>query len=85
MYLQQDGGSIGLRMTGSMCRVVMDSWLRQFKEKATENKIEIKLVTKYVDDINLYVHAMERGTHWEGGKNGSIRHTDAKESRDIEE
>ena len=71
-------------MMGSVCRVVMDSWLRNFKNKAIENEIEIKLATKYVDDINLFVRAMERGTHWSGGKKGSIKHTDEKESLDIE-
>ena len=69
-YMQKDGGSIGLRMTGSICRVVMDNWLNKFKQKAVEIEIEIKLVSKYVDDINLYVYAMEGGTWWKGGKRG---------------
>ena len=27
-YLQSDGGSIGLRLTGAVCRVVMDRWVK---------------------------------------------------------
>ena len=36
-YLQGEGGPIGLRLTGTVCRIVMDRWLRKMKIKMIEN------------------------------------------------
>ena len=84
-FLQSDGGSIGLRLTGAISRVVMDKWANKLKGKMEENKIECKLMTKYVDDLNFYIEALELGTYWEGGSKGKVKHSDEKESRDITE
>ena len=83
-YLQEDGGSIGLRLTGSTCRVVMDRWLREFKSKTMVSNIELLLIAKYVDDMNIFTYAVEKGLHWVGGKNGRVIHTDERESLDRE-
>ena len=40
-------------------------------------------MTKYIDDINFYLEAMELGTHWQGGRNGKVVHSDLRESNDI--
>ena len=51
--IQRRGGAIGGELTQVVARVVMDKWMELFKEKMTQNKINIYLAKKYVDDVNL--------------------------------
>ena len=67
-YIQAKGGSIGLRLTGVVAKLVMGYWGRKFKEKAIENKLTIYLNKVYVDDVNLLMEAIERGWRWNGEK-----------------
>ena len=85
IYLQQEGGSIGLRLTGSVARVVTDKWCRLLRNKMEINNMEVKLMVKYMDDLNLFLGALEKGVHWIGGKKGHLAHSDAAESQQIQD
>ena len=82
--MQTDGGPIGLRLTGSICKVVMDKWTRQVSKKMEENNLGCELIVKYVDDMDVFLRPIELGVSWEGGKKGKLVHSDLKESNDIQ-
>ena len=50
---QREGGPIGLSLSGTLARIVMLWWDKQFLEKCKNNNIEISLYQRYVDDINI--------------------------------
>ena len=55
LYRQVEGGSIGLRLTGVVARVVMDIWRDLMTASIRRMKVEIYLLIKYVNDVNLAV------------------------------
>ena len=67
-YIQAKGGSIGLRLTGVVAKLVMNRWNTRFKELAIQNEITIYLNKTYVDDQNLLMEALEMGKRWTGEK-----------------
>ena len=65
-YVQAEGGSIGLRLTGVVAKLVMSYWMRCFKELAVVNNLQMYLNKMYVDDINLLMEAIKPGSRWNG-------------------
>ena len=52
---QNEGGAIGLEMTGEIAGVFMQWWDKQMKRKLEGNGFQIKMYKRYVDDINIIV------------------------------
>ena len=64
--IQGDGGSIGLKLTGALAKVVMLSWSRKFKTILTDALVEfayfkLYLLLFYVDDTGVAVEELEPG------------------------
>ena len=77
-YKQRKGGAIGLRITGSVCRIVMDRLLRKLRIKLENVGLVVYLLCKFVDDVNTAIEAVTKGTRWGminlcGRKNGKMR------------
>ena len=53
LYKQQEGGAIGVRLTGEVAKVIMDRWASDMEACLRASKVEIFMLCKYVDDINL--------------------------------
>ena len=60
IYKQKDGGPIGDEMSQAVARVVMIWFDDKFAEKCKEEKVEIILYKRYVDDGNMMVVPPER-------------------------
>ena len=61
MYLQESGGPIGARLTGGVARIIMDRWARDIRASLSRNKIEIYLLSKYVDTVNIAISLISKG------------------------
>ena len=72
LYKQRRGGAIGLRLTGVVARIVMDSWGRKFLRTLSRAEIEVLLMKKYVDDVNLVTGILEKGWRWVRQETGSL-------------
>ena len=55
---QQEGGAIGLELTGLLARIYMIWWDKQFLRKCAENQITLKIYKRYVDDINTLIRCI---------------------------
>ena len=53
-------------MTQIVARVVMDWWMDRFEEKTAANNIQLFLNKKYVDDQDLALVTLRKGTRWNG-------------------
>ena len=68
IFLQREGGPIGLRATGSCAKLIMDDWLEKFRSKLEINNIEVFLLTKYVDDMLILCKSVKLGHYWNGSQ-----------------
>ena len=64
LYHQQRGGPIGLRATCAIAKVVMGDWDRRLHNVMTNNGLSIEEGARYVDDVRLWLHAIEMGWRW---------------------
>merc|ERR1712105_280870 len=64
LYKQTKGGAIGLRLTGIMCRLVMDRWAHNLTEALEMVGITLDMLAKYVDDVNMILPTIGRGIWW---------------------
>ena len=64
LYHQQDGGPIGMRLAGSVSRIVMNEWARKLLGILNENKIKVWLAAFYVDDVRLLTSVVDKGVRW---------------------
>ena len=64
VYLQQDGGPIGVRLAGAVARVVMGAWDFQLNTIMKENGMVTWLMSRYVDDVTAVVSALKVGVRW---------------------
>ena len=67
IYLQLEGGPIGLRLTSIVARVVMDHWASMFLTSLQDSGIKVWAMIKYVDDVNIVLDILEAGWRWSGG------------------
>ena len=81
--LQKDGGSIGLRLTGSVARCVMDHWFSEMRTRMDKAGFIHYFSLKYVDDSNWALEALRLGTYW-NKKTGELTWTAEKEVEDKE-
>merc|ERR1711911_335560 len=65
IYLQKEGGPIGLELTGAASRAFMWRWDKMYLEKAQRAGIEIKKYERYVDDSNQIVVIPPRGAKYD--------------------
>ena len=63
-YRQKAGGAIGLRLTGVVARIVMDRWAREFLVTLGRAGMDVHMLRKYVDDVNLLLSLVEKGYRW---------------------
>ena len=63
-YRQLKGAPIGLRLTSIVTRIVMDQWMARFLTKLDMAGVEVHLIAKYVDDINLILSNLRLGSRW---------------------
>ena len=61
MRKQQEGGAIGLELTGLLTRIYMIWWERQFLQTCRDNQVGPELYKRYVDDSNLLSRLVEPG------------------------
>ena len=73
VYKQVSGCPIGLKLTGMVAQIIMDSWTRQFLMILDRAKLELHLLVKYVDDINIVLETVNPGTVWDN-KTMKIEH-----------
>ena len=64
LYRQKKGGAIGSRLTGEVCKIVMDVWISRFEKVLRSSGMEVYLLLKYVDDVNLMVSTIREGMRW---------------------
>ena len=53
IHRQESGGSIGLELTGNIAQVFMIWWDRILKSRLAESGILVRLLKRYVDNVNL--------------------------------
>ena len=68
LYLQREGGPIGMRFTASLANLVMKMWDCYFTNLAIESGIKILLYVRYVDDCRVFLRGVKRGWIWERGR-----------------
>ena len=74
VYLQREGGPIGLELTGAIARVYMLWWDGQLLAKMKELMLKAKqewniyLYMRYVDDANFVTEGIQPGIRYKGGK-----------------
>ena len=64
IFLQKDGGPIGLRATCAVARVVMNFWDAKWMNVMEENQISRDLEDRYMDDIRVILMALKAGWRW---------------------
>ena len=67
-YRQGGGAPIGLRFTSVVARIIMDQWCLKFISKVVEAGMDLRMIAKYVDDINLVVLMLDLGSRWVADK-----------------
>ena len=77
IFLQKEGGPIGLRSVGPVSRILMDHWIllvREVEEKSKElhrinpvmfERIEIHVLKKYVNDVFLAMNGINVSVRWD--------------------
>ena len=63
-YIQREGGSIGLRLTGVTAKLRMVNWMQKYKNLLDKNKVRTVMNTIYVDDMNWRGQSLELGRRW---------------------
>ena len=68
LRVQVGGGPIGLDLTGEIADTFMHLWDRMFLKKLKDLGISVLFYSRYKDDINLVVEALQKGTKYYDGK-----------------
>ena len=72
IYLQKEGGPIGLQLTGAIARIFMLWWDREVKERINNAMADIDfqlhMYMRYVDDCNIICTALPTSSRLENGK-----------------
>ena len=64
IFLQQDGGPIGVRLSGAVARAVMGEWDATLNSILATNRLLVWLLTRYVDDCTILMNALAMGVNW---------------------
>ena len=63
---QEEGGAIGMEITGVVAQIFMVWWDRQLVRKLNEVNIQLNLHERYVDDTNAVTKQTPRGARYDG-------------------
>ena len=64
IFLQQEGGPIGLRATCAVARVTMNAWDVKWKTMLYTNNIRLDSGSRYMDDIRAFLDTIREGWRW---------------------
>ena len=64
-YMQTRGVPTGLRLSGLIGRITMDSWMIQMSKRMLDNRMKDYLFEKYVDDSEIILENLETGSRWD--------------------
>ena len=64
VYLQTQGGPIGLELTGAVCRPFMMSWDKRYLKRVKEAGVQMPLYKRYVDDSNQVGRVPSEGSKY---------------------
>ena len=81
---QEEGGAIGLDLTGTLAQVFMIWWDREVRRKLAMLGINVRLYLRYVDDINIVIEVPRRGARYKSGKLTYLKE-DADSDKEIED
>ena len=80
LYLQKQGGPIGLRSTASLANLIMKIWDMAWIRLLKNEGIMWHLYFRYVDDNRLFAPPLKPGWKWE---NGHFEFTQKSEKEDL--
>ena len=66
VYIQAQGGPIGLWFTSVVAIIVMDHWMGVFLTSLVDAGVTIHTAMKYVDDMNLIMALLKLSSRWVG-------------------
>ena len=61
IYQQMKGGPIGLKASGSVAKIAMEIWLREYRKRLEKAGFKVWLLQKYVDDVVIVCSMAKRG------------------------
>ena len=64
---QQEGGPIGVELTGALADLFMLYWDRAFLQKLSEMNIKVKGYKRFKDDTNIIINPIDRNMKYENG------------------
>ena len=85
VYLQMEGGPIGLELTGAASRAFMWRWDQMYIRKAKKAGIEIIKYERYVDDSNQIAVVPEKGAKYDSTSKKVKIYEQLKEQREEED
>ena len=66
IYLQTEGGPIGLELTGAVCRPFMISWDKKYLRMVKDAGIMMVMYKRYIDDSNQLARVPPEGAVYDG-------------------
>ena len=79
IFLQEEGGPIGNRLTMACSRLVMQDWGEKYKELLENEKVWITMLKIYVDDVRQISTVLEKGTRYDEEKKRMVWTKEAME------
>ena len=68
IYVQADGGPIGLSLSGAIGRTTMAVWDGEVGRLCRRNGIRMRFRRRYVDDCNGAMESWRKGWRWNGSR-----------------
>ena len=66
VFLQCDGGPIGMRFTAALANLVMKMWDQRWSDLLEREQVEYLMYARYVDDCRLILPLINKGWKWSG-------------------
>ena len=66
LFLQQEGGPIGMRFTASLANLEMKMWDRAWTNLMVRENLHYLMFLRYVDDVQLVLPIISKGWFWNG-------------------
>ena len=77
------GGPIGLKTSGSVAKIAMDIWLREYRKRLEKTRFKVWLLQKYIDDVVFVCSMAKRGHMLVNGILEKDCDTFSEESRNL--
>ena len=61
-------------MTRCVARIIMDTWADKMIRVMKDNLVVWYMLIKYVDDINIYLERLKKGTRWVDARDGKVEY-----------